>query len=94
MRSGTWHIATIPQHLLNGSTTNEKIKEGGVVNALLKDKAPPQIVDELYLRCLGRKPSPKELEKINGFMKDGKAEDVLNDLFWSLLNSKEFIFNH
>jgi hypothetical protein len=81
-------------HLLNGSTTNEKIKEGGVIKALLKDKAPPQIVDDLYLRCLGRKPGPQELEKVNGFMKDGKPEDVLNDLFWSLLNSKEFIFNH
>jgi hypothetical protein len=81
-------------HLLNGSTTNEKIKEGGVIKALLKDKAPEQIVDELYLRCLSRKPSATESEKIKGFLKDGKAEDVLNDLFWSLLNSKEFIFNH
>jgi hypothetical protein len=81
-------------HLLNGSTTNDKIKEGGVVKALLKDKAPPQVVEELYLRCLSRKPDGKELEKINGFLKDGKPEDVLSDLFWSLLNSKEFIFNH
>jgi hypothetical protein len=81
-------------HLLNGSTTNDKIKEGGVVKALLKDKAAQQVVEHLYLSCLSRKPSPKELEKINGFLNDGKPEDVLNDLFWSLLNSKEFIFNH
>ena len=38
--------------------------------------------------------SGKELEKISGFLNEGKPEDTLNDLFWSLLNSKEFIFNH
>jgi hypothetical protein len=81
-------------HLLNGSTTNEKIKEGGVVKTLLKTKRPEEVVEELYLRCLARKPSGKELEKISGFIKEGAPEDTLNDLFWSLLNSKEFIFNH
>ena len=81
-------------HLLNGSTTNDKIKEGGVVKALLKTKKPEEVVEELYLRCLGRKPTDKELVKITDFLKDGKPEDTLNDLFWSLLNSKEFIFNH
>jgi hypothetical protein len=83
-------------HLLNGNTTNEKIKEGGIVKAMLKaKKTPEEIVEELYLRCLGRKADAKELAKINGFLKDAKnPEDVLNDLFWSLLNSKEFIFNH
>ncbi len=83
-------------HLLNGNSTNEKIKEGGVVKAMLKaNKTPDQVVEELYLRCLGRKPGADELAKINAFLKDTKnPEDVLNDLFWSLLNSKEFIFNH
>lgn len=81
-------------HLLNGSTTNDKIKEGGVVNALLKTKKPEEVVEELYLGCLARKPTEKELAKITGFLKDGNPEDNLNDLFWSLLNSKEFIFNH
>ena len=26
--------------------------------------------------------------------KDRSDADVLNDLFWAILNSKEFIFNH
>jgi hypothetical protein len=83
-------------HLLNGNSTNEKIKEGGMVKTMLKaKKTPDQVVEELYLRCLSRKPGADELSKINGFLKDAKnPEDVLNDLFWSLLNSKEFIFNH
>jgi hypothetical protein len=25
---------------------------------------------------------------------DGKPEQALSDVFWSLLNAKEFVFNH
>lgn len=25
---------------------------------------------------------------------DKQAEEILNDIFWAILNSKEFIFNH
>jgi hypothetical protein len=62
----------------------------------LKDgRAPDEIIEDLYLRCLARQPSDKELSKLKGFLKDAtNPEPALNDLFWSLLNSKEFIFNH
>ena len=37
----------------------------------------------------------KERSKLKGFLNDAQnPEPALNDLFWSLLNSKEFIFNH
>ena len=83
-------------HLLNGSTVSDKIQEGAVVKALLKaGKNREEIIDDLYLRCFARKPTEKELTKLNAFFKDPKKDDqVLTDLFWSLLNSKEFIFNH
>ena len=83
-------------HLLNGDTVNQKIREGGLVKKLLKDgKQPPQVIEELYLRCFGRKPTSDEAEKLNKFLVDAKdPEPVLTDLFWALLNSKEFIFNH
>ena len=36
-----------------------------------------------------------EKTKLQAFFGEGKsAETVLNDLFWSLLNAKEFVFNH
>ena len=58
-------------------------------------KQPPEVVEELYLRCFGRKPSAEEMSELNKFLADAKdPEPVLSDLFWALLNSKEFIFNH
>lgn len=83
-------------HLLNGNTVNDKIQEGGIIKKLLKEgKQPPEIVENLYWRCFGRKPSAEEMNGLNKFLTDVKdPEPVLTDLFWALLNSKEFIFNH
>jgi hypothetical protein len=83
-------------HLLNGSTVQNKIEDGGLVKRLLKEgRKRDDVIDTLYLRCLARKPMDQERSQLNGFFKESRPEDqVLNDLFWSLLNSKEFIFNH
>jgi hypothetical protein len=84
-------------HLLNGRTVTEKVQNGGVVKRLLKEKrTPEQIIDELYARCFSRKPTPDESAKLLAAVNEKGAdkEAVLNDVFWALLNSKEFIFNH
>jgi hypothetical protein len=83
-------------HLLNGETIQNKIEEGGVVKTLLqRGKTPDQIITDLYLRCLSREPTPEEVAKLKTFFKDGAPPaPVLNDVFWSLLNAKEFVFNH
>ena len=84
-------------HLLNGNTIENKLEQGGVVKKLLKDgRTPEQVIESLYLRCFSRKPTEEELGKLKEFLdKDGaKPEPVLNDVFWSLLNAKEFVFNH
>ena len=82
-------------HLLNGETTTGKIVEGKVVEKLLAAKPEPAAVaEELYLRCLGRKPTAREAEKIAARLAaadDKKA--ALEDLFWALLNTNEFVFN-
>ncbi|KAF0175967.1 MAG: hypothetical protein FD161_3146 [Limisphaerales bacterium] len=86
-------------HLLNGDTVNQKIQAGGLVSTMMKEgKAPEQIIEEFYWRALSRPPTQTEQTKLVAFMADAKtpAEKsiVLNDLFWAVLNSKEFIFNH
>jgi len=83
-------------HLLNGTTIEGKIKEGGEIRALVKaGKNREEILDELYLRTLSRPPTEPEKTKLMGFFNDPKNdEQVLNDLFWALLNAKEFVFNH
>ncbi len=58
-------------------------------------KFPEERVGELYLRALGRMPTPAELAQLlPAFGEGSNAEQALGDLFWALLNSREFLFNH
>ncbi|HTK75796.1 MAG TPA: DUF1553 domain-containing protein, partial [Gemmataceae bacterium] len=83
-------------HLLNGGTTTQKIQQGGVVARWLKDKVPhEQIVEELYIRCLSREPTGPEREKLAAIIAEQKdKQKALEDVFWALLNTREFMFNH
>jgi hypothetical protein len=83
-------------HLLNGGATTAKIQQGGAVAAMLKAKVPPeQVVEELYVRCLSRAPTPKERTELAKLL-DGQKDKqkALDDVFWALLNTREFMFNH
>ncbi len=84
-------------HLLNGDTVNEKITEGGIIEKSLKDgKKPPEIIEDLYIRAFSRKPEPEEMKKVIASLNatPEQEQQVLEDVFWALLNSKEYIFNH
>jgi uncharacterized protein YjdB len=83
-------------HLINGENVHEKIKQGGVVAKLLETgKNPQQAVDELYLRCLSRKPTAEETAELSEQLAGvTEPKAVLEDVFWALLNSREFVFNH
>lgn len=86
-------------HLLNGDTTQQRIRQGKKVEMMLKEKkAPEEIIRELYVTTLGREPTDMEKEKLlevaASAQKPAEVREVLEDLFWALLNSKEFIFNH
>ncbi len=83
-------------HLLNGDTSNQKIQQGGVIAALQKESlTPEQIVEKLYVRCLSRKPLPDEIESLKPLFAEGNdVKRSLDDVFWALLNSREFLFNH
>ena len=83
-------------HLLNGDVTNKRITQGRIVQTMLKEgKDPEKVIDNLYLRCYSRKPRADEKANLLASL-DGEdsVESALNDVFWALLNSKEFIFNH
>lgn len=84
-------------HLLNGDITQNKIGEGQVVKKMLEAKqTPEQIMEALYIRCFSRKPSPAELKVVSDAIAATPADtrQILEDTFWALLNSKEFMFNH
>ena len=88
-------------HLLNGDTVQEKIASGGVVKRMLdENRSAEQIVEEIYLRTLTRMPTEKERTSLLEILQDPAAQDPaaiqrnLEDGFWAILNSREFVFNH
>jgi len=86
-------------HLLNGDTTQQRIRQGKRVETLLKEnKTPAQVISALYLTVLSREPTAVEQEKLLAAVAEredpAQVQETLEDIFWALLNSKEFIFNH
>lgn len=86
-------------HLLNGDAVHNRIQQGKIVQTLLEEKkTPEEVIRHLYLKTVNREPTPGELEKLMAAVNEGKEpkdrQQILNDVFWALLNSKEFIFNH
>ncbi len=83
-------------HLINGDTVRAKIEQGKLIETrLAESKTPPEIIEELYLRCLTRKPTEAELSSFNEVLAENEdKKQVLEDIFWALLNSQEFVFNH
>jgi hypothetical protein len=66
-----------------------------VKKSLKEGRSRDEIIQDIYLRCFSREPTADEVSKLQSFFKpDSKPERVLNDIFWSLMNSKEFVFNH
>jgi hypothetical protein len=94
---------TMPQllHLQNSEEILRKMRNGsGRLMTLLKDtKGDDAVIDELFLATLSRLPSEKQRERVkttlaNSDKKKETREEIFRDLFWALLNSKEFAFNH
>ncbi|HET6328390.1 MAG TPA: DUF1549 domain-containing protein [Planctomycetaceae bacterium] len=83
-------------HLLNGDSSNSKIHEGKVVRRRLEEKKSPEsILEELYVRCLCRRPTAREKGALTALLaENSNKRQVLEDTFWALLNSREFLFNH
>lgn len=83
-------------HLLNGENTTGKILEGQFIDKMLSSgQTPESIIQAIYIRCYSREPSTEEKAKlIDRVSQAADKQSELVDIFWAVLNSNEFIFNH
>jgi hypothetical protein len=86
-------------HIANGDTVNSKLKDPkGRIGHLLESKASNgDLIEQAYLLALSRKPTESEkkplLETLDAASETDRRE-VAEDLFWAILSSREFLFNH
>src|SRR5262249_19133985 len=84
-------------HLLNSDEVQAKISGGGGgAEQLAKDPRPDaEKVEELFLWCVGHKPSEAKLNlALDHIEKHAKEKKVAyENILWALVNTKEFIFN-
>jgi len=81
--------------MLNGPTVEGKVRAGVIKGMLDAKKTPEQVIEALYIRSLTRKPSARELQRLMPIVKEAPNPQAgLEDIFWALLNSREFMFNH
>ena len=91
-------------HLNNGDTVNKKLAEkGGIVEQWLVkfNDDPAGLAKSAYLRTLCRNPTDLELDLFTRELREAKEKlsaqeyrEVVEDFLWSLLSSREFLFNY
>jgi hypothetical protein len=86
-------------NLSNGATLNQKLAtKNNVLDRQLTDGLPDAVVlENLYLAAFSRKPSESERSQLLAVLASASEADkrgVLEDIYWSVLSSREFLFNH
>ncbi len=87
-------------HLSNGETLNAKLAQSGnVVDHLLTEYSEfnAELVKRAYRMCFARDPTDREVaEVIQASFEDSAVplRQLIEDLLWSLMTSREFLFNH
>ncbi len=85
-------------HILNGETLLQKLeaKDNRLSKQLEANLPPEQLADELFLAALSRFPTDRERQRmaeILGVASPEERRQSVEDLYWSVLSSKEFLFN-
>lgn len=91
-------------HIANGDTLNKKLsaKDNAIaklLDAKLSDEklSDEKLLEEASLACLSRLPTTAEKEK---FLKalaaapGSERRTAVEDIFWAMMSSREFLFNH
>lgn len=83
-------------HLQNSETVQNKISssDGRLGKLLAGVTDDDRLIDELYLNTFSRLPRDDEKQNVMAAFVGADRKEVAADLFWALLNAKEFAFNH
>lgn len=90
-------LGTIPQalFLMNGPIVHGRTQarpDAPLGLILAKSSGDREALDSLYLMVLSRKPNPKELEVVGEYLaKSADRKEAFEDVYWSLINSTEFL---
>lgn len=83
--------------MMNGGLMRQATDAQAAVlkNVIASNMSPSDKVEHLFLAALSRRPTKKELNAISEILKSRSNEAAaLQDIWWALLNSNEFILDH
>ena len=85
-------------HISNGDSLNDKLQaKGNRIEQLLAANTPDdKLIEEVYLSALSRLLTDDEKSRLLGVLAEPGQDkrQVVEDLYWSVLSSREFLFNH
>jgi hypothetical protein len=86
-------------HVANGETILGKLasKESKVESLLASGVPNYRIIEELYLSALSRYPTDTEMTQVLAVLSETPPDQrrtAVEDVFWAVLSSREFMFNH
>ena len=71
--------------------------QGRLRRSLAEKREPQAMLEDLWLAAYSRMPSQDEAQRVLAVVPAGDAKAALaawEDIYWSVLNSKEFLFQH
>ncbi|QDT16025.1 DUF1553 domain-containing protein [Alienimonas californiensis] len=86
-------------HVMNGGTLNEKLAaaDGRIAAGSASGRSDAELIEEAYLASVNRPPTEEEAAAVAAVLADTEGDDrriALEDLYWGLLSSREFLFQH
>jgi hypothetical protein len=87
-------------HISNGGAVNKKLSApDNLLGQQLTEGLPEDvIIERLYLAALSRPPTDGERAQLSAALRDAADEAdrraTLEDVYWSVMSSREFLFNH
>ncbi len=86
-------------HMANGDTLNQKLraKNNRIDRLIAAGTADEEVLEDLFLSALTRLPTAEERRRyaeVLASAPDVPRRELLEDLYWGILSSKEFLFTH